>query len=67
MNRIRTAIEKAQDNITDIGAKAMVAATNAAGRAMNTKLGRAHLFSLRRYQCVRSTSTPQVTERTHRV
>lgn len=43
MNRIRTAIEKAQDNITDIGAKAMVAATNAAGRAMNTKLGRAAL------------------------
>ena len=43
MNRIRTAIEKSQDNITDIGAKAMVAATNAAERAMNTKLGRAAL------------------------
>ena len=43
MNRIRTAIEKAQDTMTDIGAKAMVAATNAAGRAMNTKLGRAAL------------------------
>ena len=43
MNRIRTAIEKAQDNITDIGAKVMMAATNAAGRAMNTKLGRAAL------------------------
>ena len=36
MNRIRTAIEKAQDTMTDIGAKAMVAATNAAGRALNT-------------------------------
>ena len=43
MNRIRTAIEKAQDTMTDIGAKTMVAATNAAGRAMNTKLGRAAL------------------------
>lgn len=43
MNRIRTAIEKAQDTMTDIGAKAMVDATNAAGRAMNTKLGRAAL------------------------
>lgn len=43
MNRIRTAIEKAQNTMTDIGAKAMVAATNAAGRAMNTKLGRAAL------------------------
>ena len=43
MNRIRTAIEKAQDTMTDIGAKAMVAATNAAGRAMNTRLGRAAL------------------------
>lgn len=43
MNRIRTAIEKAQDTMTDIGAKAMVAATNAAGIAMNTKLGRAAL------------------------
>ena len=30
--------------MTDIGAKAMVAATNAAGRAMNTKLGRAALI-----------------------
>ena len=41
MNKIRTAIEKAQDTVTDVGAKAMVTAANMAGRAMNTKLGRA--------------------------
>lgn len=40
---IKNSIEAVHDKITDMGAKAMVAATNAAGRAMKTKLGRAAL------------------------
>ena len=33
---IKNSIEAVHDKITDMGAKAMVAATNAAGRAMNS-------------------------------
>ena len=33
-------MDKAQDTMTEIGAKAMLAATNAVGKAMNTKAGR---------------------------
>ena len=40
MNKIRTVMDKAQDTMTEIGAKAMLAATNAVGKAMNTKAGR---------------------------
>ena len=40
---IKNSIEAVHDKITDMGAKAMVAVTNAAGKAMNTKLGRAAL------------------------
>ncbi len=40
---IKNSIEAVHDKINDMGARAMVAATNAAGRAMNTKLGRAAL------------------------
>lgn len=34
MNKIRTVMDKAQDTMTEIGAKAMLAATNAVGKAM---------------------------------
>ena len=40
MNKIRTVMDKAQDTMTEIGAKAILAATNAVGKAMNTKAGR---------------------------
>ena len=40
MNKIRTVMDKAQDTMTELGAKAMLAATNAVGKAMNTKAGR---------------------------
>ena len=40
MNKIRTVMDKAQDTMTEIGARAMLAATNAVGKAMNTKAGR---------------------------
>ena len=40
---IKNSIETVHDKITDMGARTMVAATNAAGKAMNTKLGRAAL------------------------
>ncbi len=40
MNRITKAVDKIQDEITEVGARVLVAATNATGRAMNTKAGR---------------------------
>ncbi len=41
MNRFSAAIGKAHDKMTDVGAKAMLTATNAAGRLMNTRIGKA--------------------------
>lgn len=41
MNRFSAAIGKAHDKMTDVGAKAMLTATNAAGRLMNTRVGKA--------------------------
>lgn len=43
MKKFANVINNVQDKVTDMGARAMVAATNATGRAMNTKLGRAAL------------------------
>lgn len=43
MNRFSAAINKAQDKVNDVGAMAMLSATNAAGRLMNTRVGKAML------------------------
>ncbi|MGN0552003.1 MAG: hypothetical protein ACI4I1_01385 [Oscillospiraceae bacterium] len=43
MNRFSAAINKAQDKVNDVGARAMLSATNAAGRIMNTRVGKAML------------------------
>ena len=43
MNRITTCLDHAYDKATDIGAHALVNATNFTGRMMNTKVGRAAL------------------------
>ena len=43
MNRITTCLDRAYDKATDIGAHALVGATNFTGRMMNTKAGRAAL------------------------
>lgn len=43
MKKITEAINSFQDKANEIGAKAMLAASNAAGRAMNTRLGKAAL------------------------
>lgn len=43
MNSIKGAIENAQEKVTEIGARAMLAAVNATGKAMNTRLGRTAL------------------------
>ncbi len=45
MKNITETIDNVQTKITDFGARAMLAATNATGRAMNTKLGRAALIA----------------------
>ena len=44
MNRIKGAVENAQEKAAEMGAKAMLKAVNATGKAMNTKLGRAALI-----------------------
>lgn len=44
MKNITETIDNVQAKVTELGARAMVAATNATGRAMNTKLGRAALI-----------------------
>lgn len=41
--KITEAINSFQDKVNEVGAKAMLAASNAAGRAMNTRLGKAAL------------------------
>lgn len=41
--KITNAINNVQDKVNEVGARAMLAASNTAGRAMNTKLGRAAL------------------------
>ena len=41
--KITEAINSFQDKANEVGAKAMLAASNAAGRAMNTRLGKAAL------------------------
>lgn len=41
--KITNAINNVQDKVNEVGARAMLAASNAAGRAMNTRLGRAAL------------------------
>lgn len=41
--KITNVIGSVQDKVNEVGARAMLAASNAAGRAMNTKLGRAAL------------------------
>ena len=43
MNRITTCLDHAYDKATDIGAHALVNATNFTGRMMNTRVGRATL------------------------
>ena len=43
MNRFSAAIDKAQGKVNDVGARAMLSATNAAGRLMNTRVGKAML------------------------
>lgn len=43
MKKITEAINSFQDKANEVGAKAMLAASNAAGRAMNTRLGKAAL------------------------
>ena len=43
MNSITTCLDRAYDKATDIGAHALVNATNFTGRMMNTKAGRAVL------------------------
>ncbi len=43
MNKITSVIDKAQDTATTAGAKALVAATNFTGKAMNTRIGKAAL------------------------
>lgn len=40
MNSITKTVDKIQDGIAEVGARALVAVTNATGRAMNTKVGR---------------------------
>ena len=40
MNRITKAIDRIEDTATTMGAKALVAATNFTGKAMNTRIGR---------------------------
>lgn len=40
MNSITKAVDKIHDGIDEVGARALVAVTNATGRAMNTKAGR---------------------------
>ncbi len=40
MNKITAVIDKVQDTMTTAGAKALVAATNFTGKAMNTRIGR---------------------------
>lgn len=40
MNKITAVIDKVQDTATTAGAKALVAATNFTGKAMNTRIGR---------------------------
>ena len=41
--KITNAINNVQNKVNEVGARAMLAASNAAGRAMNTRLGRAAL------------------------
>ena len=41
--KITEAINSFQNKANEVGAKAMLAASNAAGRAMNTRLGKAAL------------------------
>lgn len=41
MNSITTAVNKAQDAMTEFGARAMLKATNATGKLMTTKVGKA--------------------------
>lgn len=41
--KITNAINNVQEKVNEVGARAMLAASNAAGRAMNTRLGRAAL------------------------
>lgn len=43
MNKVKNVLSAAQGAVNEVGARAMLAATNAAGRAMNTKLGKAAL------------------------
>ena len=43
MNSITTCLDRAYDKATDIGAHALVDATNFTGRMMNTRVGRATL------------------------
>lgn len=45
MNRITKAINRIEDTATTVGAKALVAATNFTGKAMNTRLGRMALIT----------------------
>lgn len=41
--KFTNAINNVQEKVNEVGARAMLAASNAAGRAMNTRLGRAAL------------------------
>lgn len=41
--KITNAINNVQEKVNEVGTRAMLAASNAAGRAMNTRLGRAAL------------------------
>ena len=41
--KITNAINNVQEKVNEVGARAMLAASNAAGRAMNTRLGKAAL------------------------
>ena len=41
MNRITAVMDKAQDTVTEFGARAMLKATNATGKLMTTKVGKA--------------------------
>lgn len=41
--KITNAINNVQEKVNEVGARAMLAASNTAGRAMNTRLGRAAL------------------------
>ena len=43
MKKITETMGNFQDKANEVGAKAMLAASNAAGRAMNTRLGKAAL------------------------